>query len=664
MENTDQKKAEENDAVSGASVESKKEDIVDFESFFEKEKLSPELKKQLRVIIEFAVDANSHQRFMDAQIPLTLDISEIAKWLAGKVPTGLRFPDPRAEATERKSAQVLVDKTTVEVIKAMQYFIAKAMLAPGADHYRVLGLKIQSSTEEIQNNYRCLRRIFYPSEGSEAAQACVMRISDAYVTLRNAQTRRDYNERLFGKQSNLYVSNVSLATEKVKPAKKASKPKSTSRLPMFFGTLFVVVLLAGLLYWSLLPDLPAQKVERNAEALSPGSVPSASENLGVATSLDEVIDTLRDNDIDTSLIEQTTPTDSFQAEEQPVLPEEVAEQRAVVETAASVTQEQVESTEPPAVSAQQREIQRLLDEGYAYLEVSRLTQPAGRNAFEKFSAVLAIDPRNVQARDGLEKIAASYVNLARFRINLNRYEDANLMISRGLQVLPNYPPLLRLQTRVADQLALNQASVVVPEPSPEPVAVPESSPEPVVVVPEPATPEPVAEPELVVEVERTPVEPVVQVAPVKPAVVVVPTPEPEKGGELTYLDEQGRVSEAALDALIDRFIDTYEKGDLKGFLALFSDDANTNNRKSKKEIKADYEALFSTTKSRLMRIRGIRWKRTPESAVGDADFRLTIFRANSSRPKTFEGSLTFQVKLLDGKPLIEGLFHSQDRVKR
>ncbi len=645
MENTDQKQAEENDAVSGASPESKEEDVVDFEKFFLKENLSPELKKQLRIIIEFAVDANSHQRFMDAQIPLTQDVSEIVKWLAAKVPTGLRFPDLRAKAAGQENVRVLVDKTTVEVIKAMQYFVAKAMLAPGADHYRVLGLKIQSSTEEIQNNYRCLRRIFYPSEGSEAAQACVMRISDAYVTLRNAQTRRDYNERLFGKQSNLYVSNVSLATEKAKPAKKTSnKTKGASRLPMFLGTLFVVVLLAGLLYWSLLPDLPAQKVERSVDA--PDPVPSVSDNLEVATGIDEVIDTLRDNNIDTSLIEQATPTEPLQTEEQVVSPDSVAE------TESPATQEQPEL---PAVSAQQQKIQRLLDEGYTYLDASRLTQPAGRNAFEKFSAVLAIDPRNVQARDGLEKIAASYVNLARFRINLNRYEDANLMISRGLQVLPNYPPLLRLQAQVADQLALNQA----------PAAEPDSPPEPVVAVPEPVLePEPVPEPEPVVEVVPTPVESVVQVAPVKPAVVEVPTPEFKEGEKLSYLDEQGRISEAALDVLITTFIDTYEKGDLNGFLSLFSESAKTNNRKSKKEIRADYEALFSTTKSRLMRIRGIRWKRTPESAVGDADFRLTIFRANSSRPKTFEGSLTFQVKLLDGKLLIEGLFHSQDRVKR
>ena len=661
MENTDNKQPKESGAEAEIREGPLEEEVVDFEALLSSDRVTPELKKQLGIVIEFALNPEAHRRLLDAQIPLTLNIGEVVKWVAGEVPTGLRFPDPKAKSEGRKEPKLLVDRTTAETIKAMQYFIAKAMLAPGADHYRVLGLKIQSSIEDIQNNYRYIRRVFSPSEGSEAAQACVMRISDAYVTLRDTQTRRQYNERLFGKQSNLYVSNVSVETEKTKrePAKKASGSEGKSRLPMFFSTLLVVACLAGLAYWSLLPDLPSQKNDRTVASISPPvdvlSEPQTPQQaLKVEASIDEVIDTLQANDIDTTLLNQDEP-------DPVVLPD------TEVTTVEIMPEVQVrEPIDPvvPAVSEQQAKIQALLAQGDRHLKGSRLTQPSGENAFENFRAVLSLDPRNVQARDGLEKIAARYVNLARFRMSSDRYEEANLMVNRGLLVLPSYPPLLRLEAEIVEQLSLIESQVSVaqsaPKPEPEPAPVIESA--PVVMI----EPEPETKPEIIVEVAPTPVAPldVPAIEPVSPAVVIVPPSETAVSDAIVYLDEQGKVSEAVLASMIDTFITTYERGDLDSFLTLFSESAHTNNRNSKKEIRADYEALFSTTKSRLMRLRDIRWKRTAENAVGDADFRLTVFRAGNSRPKTFEGSLTFQIILVDGELLINGLFHSQDRVKR
>ena len=677
MEDSD-KNVEENKSEKATDSQ---EDTVDFAAFLAGDDVTPEVDKALKQIIAFALNPSNYERLTDPQVPYAIDVSAALAWLASKIPTGFRF---ETDDIHQEKTRVVLDKTTTEAIKAAQYFVAKSMLTSGADHYRVLGLKVQASVEEIQNNYRYLRRIFSPSEGIDSAQMCVMRISDAYVTLRDPTERNQYNSQLFGKQSNVYVSHVKPA---MPPENSGSKKqgKSIRRWPRYTGrTILALIALGGMAYWSLQPDLPPVSSSGTLD-----NTISNSDDLNQPTTIEDVLANLEESGVDTSLLEDPSslnqgPLDSdvsFPPDEDPfepvitdeplpdliedvvveapipepevapvvAVPEpEPAPEPVVVPTpepqpvvTTPVVQTPPEPVQPvapvtPTVSDKEKRVQELLKEAQEHLEASRLTQPSGNNAFVKFKAVLAMDSGNLQARDGLEKIADRYVSLARFRVNNNRYDEAQIMVNRGMNVLPNYPPLLSLEAEI------NALTSTVEQVTPEP--------EPVVEVVTPVTPPAIVEPEPA---------PVV----IEPVTEPEPAPEPEVV-RAPYQDEQGLVREEILDELIETFITYYEQGDIGTFMSLFADNARSNNRGDKAGIQSDYQALFSTTESRLMRIRGMKWKRSDLGAMGDGDFRLSVFRTGDSRPKTFEGSLTFQVEVVEGELVISGLFHSQDKVNR
>jgi len=69
-------------------------------------------------------------------------------------------------------------------------------------------------------------------------------------------------------------------------------------------------------------------------------------------------------------------------------------------------------TTPPPEAAKAAEIDGLLAEAAKDLAELRLTTPRGSNAVEKYQAVLALDPDNDAAREGLSAVSDRYVDLA------------------------------------------------------------------------------------------------------------------------------------------------------------------------------------------------------------------------------------------------------------
>ena len=79
------------------------------------------------------------------------------------------------------------------------------------------------------------------------------------------------------------------------------------------------------------------------------------------------------------------------------------------------------------------------------LRADRLTQPPADNAHYYFSRLLALDPRNVTARQGFADIAERYVVLAEDEFSRRNYAQSQRYITLGLQVDPNNKGLLELQ---------------------------------------------------------------------------------------------------------------------------------------------------------------------------------------------------------------------------
>jgi serine/threonine-protein kinase PpkA len=91
------------------------------------------------------------------------------------------------------------------------------------------------------------------------------------------------------------------------------------------------------------------------------------------------------------------------------------------------------------------QVARLLASGERALKDYRLTTPPKDNALHYFDAVLALEPRNAQAKQGKARIAEGYARLAKDRIAKYQYDDAQELIRRGLQVQPGNRNLLALR---------------------------------------------------------------------------------------------------------------------------------------------------------------------------------------------------------------------------
>ncbi|TQV84759.1 protein kinase [Exilibacterium tricleocarpae] len=105
-----------------------------------------------------------------------------------------------------------------------------------------------------------------------------------------------------------------------------------------------------------------------------------------------------------------------------------------------------------------------LEQGNRYLAEDALGAPAGANALERFRAVLAADPDNRQAQQGLQAVAARYGVLAQRQLRAGEFERARSLLDRGLAVMPDDNQLQELAQAVAAQRrALRQRQQQVAE---------------------------------------------------------------------------------------------------------------------------------------------------------------------------------------------------------
>lgn len=106
-------------------------------------------------------------------------------------------------------------------------------------------------------------------------------------------------------------------------------------------------------------------------------------------------------------------------------------------------------------------IQPLLAKAELALGQNRLMSPAGNNARYWFERVLALDPKNTQARSGLQLIPLQYLQLARGAAAKGGRARALSLLARGLRLSPGQPQLLefrrQLELRAAPGAVAGQA---------------------------------------------------------------------------------------------------------------------------------------------------------------------------------------------------------------
>jgi hypothetical protein len=79
-----------------------------------------------------------------------------------------------------------------------------------------------------------------------------------------------------------------------------------------------------------------------------------------------------------------------------------------------------------------------------------------------------------------------------------------------------------------------------------------------------------------------------------------------------------------IETLFATFIETYERGRIDAFAALFDDDADTNLRHGRAAIRGEYDELFRLSQWRRMQLTRVNWKRVGDRAVAKGEITVRI----------------------------------------
>jgi hypothetical protein len=124
-----------------------------------------------------------------------------------------------------------------------------------------------------------------------------------------------------------------------------------------------------------------------------------------------------------------------------------------------------------------------------------------------------------------------------------------------------------------------------------------------------------------------------------------------------------RITPATLATLLQTFISSYDAGNLDQLMSLFTEDAQTNARRSRAEIRKDYADLFRTTDLRGMKLRDINWKLSSGRAQGWGRFEVKVRQIGKQEVKIYVGQLKIDLQRRGPELRISRLIHSQTKLQ-
>ena len=126
-------------------------------------------------------------------------------------------------------------------------------------------------------------------------------------------------------------------------------------------------------------------------------------------------------------------------DQEPAVGEGVAPGEVNISTITTLDHAEVYAREED--TGRQRIIADLLFEGLQALDADRLLTPVDDNAHARFKRVLAYDPNNEIAHQGLKDIVIRYIELAGDATRQGLFSDAELMIERAQFVDEDHPAI-------------------------------------------------------------------------------------------------------------------------------------------------------------------------------------------------------------------------------
>jgi tetratricopeptide (TPR) repeat protein len=109
----------------------------------------------------------------------------------------------------------------------------------------------------------------------------------------------------------------------------------------------------------------------------------------------------------------------------------------------AATQQLVTNAEKYGASAQKNElrIMGLLGQARIALSDDKLTTPKGASAYDKYKAVLKLDPNHQQALEGVQRVASRYLQLAEGEVRNGNFTKADDYLAKAALVSPTHPGL-------------------------------------------------------------------------------------------------------------------------------------------------------------------------------------------------------------------------------
>lgn len=130
-------------------------------------------------------------------------------------------------------------------------------------------------------------------------------------------------------------------------------------------------------------------------------------------------------------------------------------------------------TAPQAVTAKDpndpKEIEALLASADADLKAQRLSSPKGANALDRYRAVLERDPANATARDGLTRIVARLIALAKNAVESNELLGAAAYIKTAGSIQADHREVREWKRRIDALIAENQSKPDTDKRAPVPI---------------------------------------------------------------------------------------------------------------------------------------------------------------------------------------------------
>ena len=80
---------------------------------------------------------------------------------------------------------------------------------------------------------------------------------------------------------------------------------------------------------------------------------------------------------------------------------------------------------------------------------NQLMSPANDNAYDRYRRVLALDPTNQKAKDGLRTVSDRYLELTNSAASKGNFEQAQTFLARAKKADSTHPGIASAESRLA-----------------------------------------------------------------------------------------------------------------------------------------------------------------------------------------------------------------------